>query len=107
MTTHGRLSHSALKVLRVFLDAFAGNVRAELAGADIMKTAGIASGTLYPILLRLERAGVLTGQWEKARPEDLGRPRRRLYRMTSAGVQLANDALSELTAPSALSPNEA
>ena len=94
-----RLSHQGLKVLRVFLLTFHDDVRAEIAGADIMKAARISSGTLYPILLRLERVGVLTSRWEVERPQDLGRPRRRLYRITSSGVQLAQDALSELSAP--------
>jgi hypothetical protein len=34
-----RLSHQALRVLKAFLDAFSDDVRAELAGADVMKTA--------------------------------------------------------------------
>ena len=91
-----RLSHQGLKVLKVFLVTFHQDVRAELAGAEIMKAARIQSGTLYPILLRLERVGVLTSRWEDERPQDLGRPRRRLYRITSSGLDFANDALSEL-----------
>jgi len=103
----GRLSHPALKVLRVFLTAFSDNVRSEIAGADIMKAAGISSGTLYPILLRLERAGVLSSRWEKEKPQDLGRPRRRLYRITPAGVRIAHEALNDLAAPVSLARNEA
>ncbi len=45
-----------------------------------------AHGTLYKALGRMETAGLLESQWEKA---DLaleeGRPRRRLYRVTGAG----------------------
>ena len=99
MPPHGRLSHAALKVLRAFLQAHDENVRAELAGADIMRAADISSGTLYPILLRLERNGALSSRWEEERPQDLGRPRRRLYRLTAAGVTLAHEALAELAAP--------
>ncbi len=102
MSQAPRLSQPALKVLRAFLEAYAENVRAELAGADLMKAARLASGTLYPILLRLERAGVLTSRWETERPEDLGRPRRRFYRITPSGVQLAQEALDELLAPLAI-----
>lgn len=108
MPPHGRLSHPALKVLRAFLQAYDQNVRAELAGADIMRAADISSGTLYPILLRLERTGALSSRWEEERPQDLGRPRRRLYRMTAAGVTLAHEALGELSAPMPrLRPHEA
>jgi len=93
-----RLSHQSLRILRVFLDALSDNVRAELAGADIMRAAGVSSGTLYPILLRFEKAGLLESRWEDEEPADLGRPRRRFYRMTQAGAKVAHDALSELSA---------
>jgi PadR family transcriptional regulator, regulatory protein PadR len=94
-----RLSHQTLRVLKLFLDRFADDVRAELVGADIMKATRLQSGTLYPILLRLEKAGVLTSRWEDDRAEDLGRPRRRFYRITPAGVTLAHDVLKDLGSP--------
>jgi DNA-binding PadR family transcriptional regulator len=92
-----RLSFQSLKVLRVFLVAATSDVRAELAGADIMHAATISSGTLYPILLRFERLGILTSQWETGSPAELGRPRRRFYRLTSSGAQFARDSLSDLS----------
>jgi PadR family transcriptional regulator PadR len=92
-----RLSLQGLRVLRVFLDALSDDLRAELAGADLMSAAAVSSGTLYPILLRFERAGLLESRWEKERPEKLGRPRRRFYRMTQAGVQVAHKALGDLS----------
>ena len=92
-----RFSHQSLKVLRIFLDAMAEDVRAELAGADLMSAIGVSSGTLYPILLRFEKAGLLESRWERERPEALGRPRRRFYRMTRAGVHAANEALADLS----------
>jgi DNA-binding PadR family transcriptional regulator len=91
-----RLSHQGLRVLKAFLQAFSEDVRSELAGADLMKTARLSSGTLYPLLLRLEKAGLLTSRWEPERPQELGRPRRRLYRLTSAGVEVAREALHAL-----------
>ena len=102
-----RLSQPGLRVLRAFLQAFSEDVRAELVGADLMKAARIASGTLYPILLRLERAGVLTSRWESESPQALGRPRRRFYKLTASGVEVAREALSDLSFPSvAPTPNE-
>jgi len=92
-----RLSHQGLKVLRIFLDALSEDVRAELAGADLMSATGLSSGTLYPILIRFEKAGLLESRWESERPETLGRPRRRFYRMTQAGAQVAHDALRDLS----------
>jgi DNA-binding PadR family transcriptional regulator len=99
MATDVRLSHQSLRVLRAFLDALGGNVRAELAGADIMRAAKLSSGTIYPILLRFEKAGLLVSRWEADAPEVLGRPRRRFYRMTPAGMKVAHDALGQLSAP--------
>jgi PadR family transcriptional regulator PadR len=94
-----RLSHQGLRVLRAFLDAFNEDVRAELAGADIMRAARLSSGTLYPILLRFEKAGLFESRWEEDTPATLGRPRRRFYRLTHAGVQVAQDALGQLSPP--------
>lgn len=92
-----RLSLQGLRILRIFLDALSDDLLAELAGADLMGAARVSSGTLYPILLRFERAGLLESRWETERPEELGRPRRRFYRMTQAGVQVAHDALGDLS----------
>ena len=97
MPPHVRLSHQGLRVLRAFLDALSEDVRAELAGAELMRLARVSSGTLYPILLRFEKAGLLESRWEKETPESLGRPRRRFYRMTRAGARVAHDALGELS----------
>lgn len=46
---------------------------------------GIPSGTLTPILGRLQIAGWVTYEWEPRR-DGLQRPRRRYYRMTELGV---------------------
>jgi DNA-binding MarR family transcriptional regulator len=97
-----RLSHQGLRVLRAFLQALSEDARSELAGAQLMRTARLSSGTLYPILLRFERAGVLASRWEDGLPELLGRPRRRFYRLTPAGVQVAEQALRELSPPMTL-----
>ena len=108
MPASARLSYQGLKVLRVFLVSFSEDVRAELAGADVMKAAAISSGTLYPILLRLERVGVLESRWEDTPASELGRPRRRFYRLTSRGAQFAHQALHELASPmTAPRPSEA
>src|SRR4051795_1686428 len=99
MTPTVRLSHQSLRVLRAFLDAFNEDVRAELAGTEIMRVARVSSGTLYPILLRFEKAGLFESRWEEETPASLGRPRRRFYRLTHAGAQIAQDALGELSPP--------
>ncbi|MGH3802500.1 MAG: hypothetical protein ACRDTD_20720, partial [Pseudonocardiaceae bacterium] len=55
-----RVTATVGKVLRVFLD----DVTAPRYGFELMQRTGLASGTLYPILTRLEAAGWLTGHFE-------------------------------------------
>jgi PadR family transcriptional regulator, regulatory protein PadR len=50
-----------------------------------------AHGTLYKALSRLEEFGLLTSQWEDAAAVE-GRPRRRLYELTSQGAHVAERA---------------
>ena len=84
---HVRMSLQTLRVLEAFLE----NPTDELAGADVQKRGGLASGTLYPILLRLESAGWLVSRWETVDPSIIGRPRRRLYRVTPTGLRRASE----------------
>ncbi len=58
-------------------------------GLSLSKVAGIAAGTIYPTLARLENAGWLESRWEKRGSQDEGRPRRRLYRLTGLGERMA------------------
>lgn len=66
-------------------------------GADVARSTGLASGTLYPILLRLEDAGWLTSEWEAGDPVTLGRPRKRYYAVTAEGQRAYRDAISQIT----------
>ena len=91
-----RLSHQTLRVLRLFEEQPA----LSLAGSDISKQTVTLSGTIYPIMMRLERAGWLTSQWENLDPSDAGRPRRRIYRRTGLGYNKSRAALAELGVPS-------
>ena len=83
----------SLQTMRV-LDAFLAGPHEELAGVDVARRGHIASGTLYPILLRLESAGWLVSRWEKIDPSLEGRPRRRLYRMTPSGLRRASEVFA-------------
>jgi PadR family transcriptional regulator, regulatory protein PadR len=65
-------------------------------GAEIAKATKIGSGTLYPLLARLEAAGWFTSQWEDVDPREAGRPRRRLYKLTGVGQRWARKRLSDL-----------
>jgi PadR family transcriptional regulator PadR len=92
MTEEIRLSQRSLRVLVQFV----AHPTVPMSGAEIAKATGVGSGTLYPLLSRLERIGWLTSDWEAVDPRVVGRPRRRLYRLTGVGQRGAQRALSEL-----------
>ena len=79
------MSGPTLKVLAILMSS----LRDELSGAEIGRETKLASGTLYPILLRLEHAKWLESRWETEDPKALGRPRRRFYRLTGLGQRKA------------------
>ena len=72
---------------------------AELYGLEIGEAAGLASGTVHPILARLEGVGWLTSRWEDVDPAVAGRPARRYYRLTADGAAAAHDALAKAWRP--------
>jgi DNA-binding PadR family transcriptional regulator len=62
-------------------------------GFDIMDATGLPSGTVYPILRRLDAAGLLVSTWEKqADAQREQRPPRRYYEITAAGEALLAEA---------------
>lgn len=69
----------------------------ELSGAEIARSTELASGTLYPILMRLEEAGWVRSRWEAEEPSKLGRPRRRLYEVTALGARKARAEFRKLS----------
>jgi PadR family transcriptional regulator PadR len=70
--------------------------RDELSGAEIGRATKLASGTLYPILMRFEQAQWLESRWENDDPHALGRPRRRFYRVTALGAKNVRAAIRDL-----------
>jgi DNA-binding PadR family transcriptional regulator len=55
-------------------------------GFDIMDATGLPSGTVYPILARLDSRGLAKSDWEDPLvPRAEGRPARKYYRITAAG----------------------
>jgi PadR family transcriptional regulator PadR len=66
----------------------------EMYGREIMQAASLASGTVYPILARLQAEG-----WVSVRDEEIdkhaeGRPARRYYRLTPDGIEKAEAAMA-------------
>jgi DNA-binding PadR family transcriptional regulator len=70
-------------------------------GLELCKRVGLRSGSVYPLLMRLEQQGWLTSDWEQADPHREKRPRRRFYQLTSLGERGARamvyDAQQALT----------
>jgi len=58
-------------------------------GYDLMKAAGLPSGTLYPMLARLQQEGLVQSEWEAQREDAGGRPPRKYYRLTAEGARVA------------------
>ncbi|HEY2391223.1 MAG TPA: PadR family transcriptional regulator [Candidatus Angelobacter sp.] len=73
------------------------NPQLELSGSQIAGATKLASGTLYPILVRLEGAKWLESRWETEDPSALGRPRRRFYQITGIGTKAAKKAFKEIS----------
>jgi PadR family transcriptional regulator, regulatory protein PadR len=65
-------------------------------GLELSQETGLPTGTIYPILARLEVAGWIHSGWENIDPVVEGRPRRRLYYLTGEGASLARSALTDM-----------
>jgi PadR family transcriptional regulator PadR len=64
-------------------------------GYGISQVAGLKSGTLYPLLIRLEEQGLLESKWQETdRP---GAPPRHVYRLTASGRVFARERRSNVS----------
>ena len=91
MTKGPRMTLQTQLTLRALLD----KPTQERYGLELCELTGLPSGTIYPIVTRLEQAGWLESFWEP--PEQHvaeGRPRRRYYRLTKDGAEQARHALA-------------
>jgi PadR family transcriptional regulator len=89
MPSSPRMTLPTQRVLSVLLATPAE----EKYGLEICAESKLPSGTIHPILARLEGVGWLESRWEDIDPRLEGRPRRRYYRLTSDGIELARAAL--------------
>ena len=67
------------------LQALAGRQAGWSYGLEIAEATGLASGSLYPILIRLAERGLLESEW---------RPARHAYRITGEGRAVLHHALA-------------
>ena len=77
---------------RLVLDVLAAGSTSWRFGYDLSRDTGLASGTIYPLLGRLDAHGYLESRWEQTVP---GRPPRHLYRLSAEGTRY----IAELDAP--------
>ena len=81
-----RLSYTALFVLQAL-------AQGHRFGFDIMDATRLPSGTVYPMLRRLEGQGLVGSSWEEdERARKANRPRRRNYQLTRAGREHLQEA---------------
>ena len=84
---------------QLVLEALLQDPERELYGLEIGELADLRSGTVHPILARLEGVGWLTSRWEEVDPQVEGRPPRRYYRLTAEGLTAAKAALAKAYRP--------
>lgn len=80
---------------RVVLQTLLQKSGQEMYGLQISREAKLPSGTIHPILARLERLGWVESFWEEIDPIKQGRPRRRYYRLSAKGAARASAALED------------
>jgi PadR family transcriptional regulator PadR len=98
METNVSVTPKVAQILKVFLE----DVEQPRYGFELMQLTKQPSGTAYPILATLERAGWIESRQEDVDPSKAGRPRRRIYAITPDGEALATaklEALSETYRP--------
>ena len=66
-------------------------------GYDLTKETGLKSGTLYPVLMRLEDQGLLESEWQE--PARQGAPARHAYRLTRKGIATARETIATAPTP--------
>jgi PadR family transcriptional regulator len=83
-----QVSLQTLQLLQVFME----DPSRPRYGLELAKRTGLKSGTVYPALGRLEQEGWLTSAVEDVDPRQAGRPARRIYTLTNAGMAGATAA---------------
>ncbi|MGH3156312.1 MAG: PadR family transcriptional regulator [Streptosporangiaceae bacterium] len=78
------------------LGAFLADPAAPRYGYDLMKAARLPSGTLYPLLARLEQQKLVASAWEV--PGQEGQRPRKYYLLTGEGIRIARLELAQASA---------
>ena len=91
-----RMTHATALILRAVKLGYSY-------GFDIIDVTGLPSGTIYPVLRRLERVGYLSSRWEERKVADSERrPKRKFYELTPLGAEVLPEAERRLNQARAL-----
>ena len=85
-----RRSRKHSEQTRLLLAELATEPSRDRYGYELAQATGLASGTLYPILMRLEDRGFLEARWELS-----DRRPRHVYRLTETGLAAAAASVAE------------
>lgn len=92
MASPPRMTLQTQRVLALMLEDASG----EQYGLKISQELSLPTGSIYPILARLEQAGWITSRWEDLDTATSNqRRRRKLYRLTSDGAERAKYVLAD------------
>src|SRR3954467_11304236 len=95
------MGYATLHVLQAIASGY-------LYGFDIMDATGLPSGTVYPILSKLESSGFLKSHWEDARAAKLEkRPQRRSYEITGEGREALKNSVEQYRRVQRMVPRKA
>jgi DNA-binding PadR family transcriptional regulator len=100
MSDAPRLSHTTAMILQAIGSGY-------IYGYTVMEVTGLASGTVYPALRRLERDQLIRSQWERQSIADAAlRPPRKYYKLTRAGEAAVNASRKRYPLLAKLTPAE-
>ena len=95
-----RLSHTTAMILQAIGTG-------HIYGYTVMAVTGLASGTVYPALRRLELDQLIRSQWERQSIADAAlRPPRKYYRLTRSGEAAVEAARKRYPLLAKLTPTE-
>jgi PadR family transcriptional regulator PadR len=95
-----RLSHTTAMILHAIGVGY-------IYGYTVMEVTGLASGTVYPALRRLERDQLIRSQWERQSIADAAlRPARKYYRLTRSGEAAVDASRKRYPLLAKLTPTE-
>ncbi len=86
-----KITRNTLKLLSVFVN----NPITDFYGLELSELTRVAYGSLLPLLIRLEDAGWLVGEWENIDPVKEGRPKRKYFRLTEDGMTRAGELVDK------------